>query len=458
MTDLKNVGQQLAAFLKKQNADYIEAHLEESQFSAISYRGKQLESISKTTSIGGNVRALVKGGWGFVSFNDLDDLQNKVELAVKQARFVGKETSQFYASKPIVEDVVAKIKENPAIIPLSEKKALLDEYNDAIWSTSGIQTSNLGYGDANRKTLFLNSTGSFITQERADVTIRAVAVAAKDGEVQQAGLSEGSRDDFRPVRKLHKEIKKLAQRAVEMLTVPTITGGQYTVVLDPILAGVFVHEAFGHLSESDFVYENAQLKEIMTLGKVFGQPHLNIIDSASKPGLRGSFKYDDEGTRSTKTYLIREGKLTGRLHSRETAAKMGEKPTGNARAINYRHPPIVRMTNTYIQPGECSFEDMIADIKEGVYAKNWYGGQTSMEMFTFSSGETYRIRNGKIAEMVRPVMLSGNVFNTLMNIDAIGDELDMNEGGGCGKGGQSPLPVSNGSPHIRIRQCLVGGK
>jgi len=107
----------------------------------------------------------------------------------------------------------------------------------------------------------------------------------------------------------------------------------------------------------------------MTLGKVFGGSHLNIIDSASRPGLRGSFKYDDEGTRSTKTYLIREGKLTGRLHSRETAAKMHEKPTGNARAINYRHPPIVRMTNTYIEPGECSFEDMIADIKDGVYAK-----------------------------------------------------------------------------------------
>jgi len=137
---------------------------------------------------------------------------------------------------------------------------------------------------------------------------------------------------------------------------------------------------------------------------------------------------------------------------------MNEKPTGNARAINYRHPPIVRMTNTYIEPGECSFEDMIADIKDGVYAKNWYGGQTSMEMFTFSSGETYRIRNGKITEMVRPVMLSGNVFNTLMNIDVIGDDLDMNQGGGCGKGGQSPLPVSNGSPHIRIRKCLVGGK
>jgi TldD protein len=100
---------------------------------------------------------------------------------------------------------------------------------------------------------------------------------------------------------------------------------------------------------------------------------------------------------------------------------------------------------------------MVADIKEGVYAKNWYGGMTSMEMFTFSAGEAYMIRNGKLAELLRPVMLSGNVFNTLENIDSIGDDLEMNQGGGCGKGGQSPLPVSNGSPHIRIQKCLVGG-
>jgi TldD protein len=160
---------------------------------------------------------------------------------------------------------------------------------------------------------------------------------------------------------------------------------------------------------------------------------------------------------ATKTYLIKEGRLVGRLHSRETAAKMGEKPTGNARAISYRYPPIVRMTNTYIEPGQASFNDIIADIKEGVYAKNWFGGTTSMEMFTFSAGEAYMIRNGKLAEALRPVVLTGNVFTTLNNIDAIGNDLDMNQGGGCGKGGQFPLPVSNGSPHIRISQCLVGG-
>jgi TldD protein len=250
----------------------------------------------------------------------------------------------------------------------------------------------------------------------------------------------------------------MAQRSVELLSAPQVRGGEYTVVLDPVLAGVFVHEAFGHLSESDFVYENEKLRQIMTLGREFGTAGLNIVDSATMPGLRGSYSYDDEGVPAQKTYLIREGKLVGRLHSRETAARMGEKATGNARSVSYRYPPIVRMTNTYIEPGSVSFDDMLADIKEGVYAKNWYGGMTSMEMFTFSAGEAYMIRNGKIAELLKPVVLSGNVFTTLKNIDAIGDDLGMNQGGGCGKGEQAPLPVSNGSPHIRISSCLVGGR
>jgi len=115
------------------------------------------------------------------------------------------------------------------------------------------------------------------------------------------------------------------------------------------------------------------------------------------------------------------------------------------------------MTNTYIEPKSASFEDIISDIKEGVYVKNWYGGTTSMEMFTFSAGEAYMIRQGKLAEPLRPVVLTGNVFTTLMNIDALGNDLEMNQGGGCGKGEQMPLPVSNGSPPIRIRKCLVGG-
>ncbi len=458
MSDIETAGNLLAEILSHYNADYIEARLEQSQTSHITYRGRELESIGRSTAIGGNVRALVKGGWGFVSFNKLSGLKGKVGLAVRQARFAGSEKSELAQVEPVVDIMSTKIDKNPVTIPLVEKKQLLDEYNNAIWKTPKIQTSVVGYGDSYKKVIFLSSLGSHIEQERADVTLRLTAVARENSDVQQVGLSLGSRGDFSLIQGLHQQVEEMAQHAVELLSAPRVKGGEYTVVLDPILAGVFTHEAFGHLSESDFVYENDRMREIMVLGKTFGSTDLNIVDSASMPGLRGSYKYDDEGVPATRTYLIREGKLVGRLHSRETAAKMKEKPTGNARAVSYRYPPIVRMTNTYIEPRSASFDEIISDIKEGVYAKNWYGGTTSMEMFTFSAVEAYMIRNGKIAETLRPVMLTGNVFTTLMNIDAIGNDLEMNQGGGCGKGGQMPLPVSSGSPRIRIRRCLVGGR
>ena len=458
MANIEAIGHQLAEVVNRYSADYIEAHLEQSQTSHITYRGRELESISRITGIGGNVRALVKGGWGFASFNNLDDLSSRVELAVKQAQFAGNEKGKLAPVEPVVDIVSTEIDKNPVTIPLVEKKQLLDEYNALIWRTPKLQTSIINYGDSHKKVIFLSSLGSYIEQERSDITLRLTAVATEGSQVQQVGLSLGSSGDFNLIQGLHQQVEQMSQHAVELLSAPPVKGGEYTVVLDPVLAGVFVHEAFGHLSEADFVYENDRLREIMTLGKKFGSAELNIVDCAAMPGLRGSYKYDDEGVPATKTYLIREGKLVGRLHSRETAARMGEKPTGNARAVSYRYPPIVRMTNTYIEPGSVSFDDMIGDIKEGVYAKNWYGGTTSMEMFTFSAGEAYMIRHGKLAEALRPVVLTGNVFTTLNSIDAIGNDLEMNQGGGCGKGEQVPLPVSNGSPHIRIRKCLVGGR
>ena len=458
MPNIEVAGRQLAEALKGYNTNYIEAHLEESHTSHITYRGRELESIGKTTTIGGNVRAMVRGGWGFVCFNNLNELPDRVKLAVRQAQFAGNKEGKLAPAEPAVDMVPGEIDRNPVAIPLAEKKQPLDEYNAIIQQTPKIQTSTINYGDSHKKTIFVNSLGSHIEQERTDITLRLTAIATEDNEVQQVGLSLGSRGDFGLIEGLHQRVEQIAQRAVELLSAPQLKGGEYTVVLDPLLAGVFVHEAFGHLSEADFVYENDRLKKIMVLGKKFGSAELDIVDSAAIPGLRGSYKYDDEGTPATKTYLIKEGKLVGRLHSRETAAKMNETPTGNARAINYRYPPIVRMTNTYIEPRSASFDDIIGDIKEGIYAKNWYGGTTSMEMFTFSAGEAYMIRNGKLAEMLRPVVLTGNVFITLNNIDAIGNDLEVNQGGGCGKGAQMPLPVSNGSPHIRIRHCLVGGR
>ena len=445
----------LATVLKPEGVEYIEIRIEENQATRLVYRGKRLEEVGRTSSLGGNVRALVKGGWGFVSFNNIENIRENVDLAVTEARITGNEDFRLSPTERVI-DVVKPLNSSPPA-SLAAKKQLLDEYNDIILSTPGIQTSSIGCQDSRRKITFANSEGTYIEQTRADINLRLTAIAAENGDVQQVGLSIGSPGQFSAIEGLQQQVREMAERAVKLLSAPQAQGGEYTIVLDPILAGVFAHEAFGHLSEADHVYENKRLQEMMVLGRKFGSKHLSIVDGAAVPGLRGSYKYDEEGVPSTKTYLIREGILESRLHSRETAAKMGEKTTGNARAISYSFPPIVRMTNTYIEPGILSFEDIIRDIKEGIYAREWYGGTTSLEMFTFSAGEAYMIRNGKIAELIRPVVLSGNVFTTLSNIDAIGNDLEMNQGGGCGKRGQMPLPVSNGSPHIRINRCLVGG-
>ena len=447
---------EIEAAIRGQRADYVEVRLDETATNRIVYRGRELEEIGRTRSFGGNVRALLRGGWGFVSFNEPSELRKRVEEAVEAAGHVGKETSQFAEVAPVGDTVPLELKNDPRTVPLAVKKKMLDRYNETILSVDGVTSTNITYSDAHKRVLFASSEGSYIEQERIDVVSRLSATARKNGDMQQASMSLGALNDFSYVETLGETARHLGERAVELLAAPYVEAGTYPVVLDPILAGVFCHEAFGHLSESDFVYENERMKEIMVLGRQFGQPHLNIVDGAAVPGLRGSFRYDDEGVPAQKTDLIRDGILVGRLHSRETAGKMGERVTGNARALDYRFPPIVRMTNTYIERGEMSFNDLIADIDEGVYARNWFGGTTSMEMFTFSAGEAYMIRNGEVAELLRPVKLTGNLFTTLMNIDALGNDMDFNQGGGCGKAGQMPLPVSNGSPHIRIRDVVVG--
>jgi len=197
----------------------------------------------------------------------------------------------------------------------------------------------------------------------------------------------------------------------------------------------------------------------MTLGRRFGKPVLNVGDNGAAPGLRGTLPYDDEGTPTQDTALIREGVLVGRLHSRETAARMGEPPTGNGRAISFRHPPIVRMTNTYIAPGSGSFADLISDIDLGVYACGAFGGQTLLENFSFTAAYGHMIRGGQVAELVKDVVLAGNLFQTLDRIDRIAADFQWNQmGGGCGKAGQFPLPVTEGAPHVRIEEALIGGE
>lgn len=458
-----DVKDKLASLVKGRQADYVEIRLEESYVSKIEFKGTALENISKSVIYGGNVRALVDGSWGFVSFNTVADLDKKVEEAIAQARLAGPWTNSkvVLAEVPVVvETVRLELAEDPRSISLERKKQILEEYNDIVLSYDGpIASSNIYYIDKYSKLWYANSEGSLIEQEKMDISGRISALASRDGDTQSGSVSFGSSTDFSCVKGLGQRVERACATACALLKAPVAEGREYTVILDPYLAGVFVHEAFGHLSEADMVYENESLKEVMVLGRTFGGAHLNIVDSGITPGARGYLKYDDEGVKTEKTYLIREGRLVGRLHSRETAARMGERPTGNARAIDYQFPPIVRMRNTSIEAGDASFEDMLSGVKDGIYALSSYGGETMGEMFTFTAREAYRIRNGQICELVKNATLSGNVFSTLKNIDMVGKDFTVNDtGGGCGKNGQSPLPTSEWSPHVRIQKALIGGR
>ena len=446
-----------------EKADFLEVRLQETYQHSVEYQGEDLLRADASTDVGGFVRALVKGGVGIVSFNRLEDLPHKVEWAVQQAGIIGARTDDktvLAPVDPVVDKVTSYLKEDPRKVSLTEKKELMENYNHIILSYGNpVSSSRITYFDKYIRMFYLNTEGSNIEQEKVDIGGNLVALATKNGNTQMFRVGLGGSQDFGVARGLEKQIRTACRKAADMIEVSPVRGGHYTVVLDPMLAGIFVHEAFGHLSESDHLYENEALQKIMKPGTKFGGRHLNIYDTGLIEGYRGSLKYDDEGVPTERTDLIREGELVGRLHTRETAAKMGETPTGNARALDYNFPPICRMRTTCIEAGETELQDMICDIDEGVYALDAYGGQTNGEMFTFKAGEAYMIRNGKVEEMVRDVNLTGNVFETLNHIDAVGNDFTIRDsGGGCGKGGQMPLPASEGAPSIRIKNVVVGGK
>lgn len=440
------------------HADYVELRLEKSESFVITYQGPTLENITRSTNLGGCVRAMHKGGWGFVSFNSLDNLEEKIALAIRQSKLVGKSELAFPEAEIKEAFVNVEIKNDPRKISSFEKKQLFDHYNSLLLKQSDkIQSTQVSYRDEFKTVYFTNSFGAYIEQERLDVIGRFNVIAKNGGIVKQAFDSVTSRDSYDVVLNLDEKVIETANRALRQLNAKPVKANSYTVVVDPRLTGVFIHEAFGHLSEGDNVYENERMREILVLGKEIAVPELTVIDSGKIPNLPGTFVYDDEGIKANKTVLIENGILTNRLHSRETAGKMSENTTGNGRALTTGFSPIPRMTNTYIDKGNVSFKEMISDIKEGIYAIRMLGGQTNGELFTFSSGEAFMIRDGKIEEPVSDVTLSGNVFQTLKDIEAVGDDLTFTAGS-CGKCGQNGLPVGVGGPHIRIKNVLVGGR
>ncbi|MEG0085949.1 MAG: TldD/PmbA family protein [Niameybacter sp.] len=261
---------------------------------------------------------------------------------------------------------------------------------------------------------------------------------------------------FEALNHLHKEVGESIEKDCKFIqeAVP-VEPGKYTVIFAPVATGVFAHESFGHKSEADLMLGSETMKAEWCIGKTVGVDTLNIIDRGDLEGA-GYTPFDDEGNRARVNYLIRDGKLVGRLHTASTADVLEEGVTGNGRAKDFEFEPIVRMTSTYIDKGTLTKAELFAGVEDGIYVEDIAHG-SGMSVFTIAPKRAYRIRGGQIAEPLTVAVVTGNVMETLYLIDGISNEVEYFSftSGGCGKMEQYPLPVGFGGPYIRVQNLDV---
>ena len=234
--------------------------------------------------------------------------------------------------------------------------------------------------------------------------------------------------------------------------------GIMDVVLGPGWPGILLHEAIGHGLEGDFNRKGASAFAGL-MGQRIAAPGVTVLDDGTIPDRRGSITIDDEGTPSGRNVLIEDGVLVGFMQDRQNARLMGVAPTGNGRRESYAHAPMPRMTNTYMLGGNADPADIVADLKDGIYAVGFGGGQVDITngKFVFSCTEAYRVRNGKIGAPVKGATLIGDGATALGQIRALGNDMALDPGmGNCGKQGQW-VPVGVGQPTVMIGGLTVGG-
>ncbi len=466
----------LIDFASKNGASFIDIRIQKSFASTFVIRNRVVESARNIYSNGAGIRVIVNGSWGFATVNKFD--KEKLMEAVKNAISMARGASQLARRKVMladvdsVEDTVkANVSKDPANIPPEEKLEYSLDVNKAIFDLDNrVKSVQTRYSDEKIIQIYANSDGAYIEQEKIYVYFGSDAMASQNGVKASVREGFGSIKGYDIIyeNEVSKFAKIIVDRLKKQLEAKVAKGGVFPAVIGPKVIGLFTHEAFGHLSEADLVLSGAVTSQ--KLGQKVASDIVTIIDDGTLPGAFGSFVYDDEGVRSQKTIVVKNGVLVSLLYDRELAKAFemmikqrspnlldffNVKPTGNSRAESFRVPPIIRMRNTYIEPRDYTVEELIEDIKFGYYLVAPLGGQANLDG-TFQGGtqEAYEIVNGEIKDPVRNMSFSGNTLETLMKIDAIGRDFDIRSGF-CGKG--QTMYVGIGGPHVRVKEMMIGG-
>lgn len=439
--------------------EYADLYVENTRPTSISLEDGKVERVVSGFESGAGLRVIIGFKTVYAYTNDIGQgallgLAEKVAHACNQG---GSDlVIDLRVKRPSVD---YKISEPPDGVPVERKIRLVKDADEAARAVdSRVTQVSVMYRDALQEVLMACSDGSLASDKRY-YTVAAANVVARDGENVQTGYeSSGGNTGF----ELFKEStpvmlgEKAARRAVMMLSARKAPGGRMPVVLSSEAGGTMVHEAVGHGLEADLA-QNGLSVYTGKLGEQIGSPLVTVIDDATLPGRRGSFRFDDEGIPAERTVLVDKGVLKGFMYDRLTAMKDNAAPTGNGRRDSYQSRPIPRMTNTMIAPGDSDPSGIIRACEKGLLIKKMGGGQVNTVNgdFVFEVNEGYIIEKGVVCEPVRGATLVGNGPQVLKNISMVGSDLGFAIGT-CGKDGQG-APVSDAQPTLFITDIVVGG-
>jgi TldD protein len=450
----------LRAMLSKIDADYADLRYEIKGRTMIAFEGKELTEISANTTDGYVLRVLKNGGFSSVSFTKESDGERALRTAVGNAELISRHIRNpvILAETEVVKgDFLLNLDEDPRRMSIDEKLDLTRRYNELPLKHEKIATTSIGYLEVTREKYFLSTEGTEIREDLVTTRVGG-GITSRDGSlIQTVRVGLGGSRGFAALRNQEQEFEEKTAIALKLLEAKPVQGGTYNVILNPSLGGVFAHEAFGHFSEADLIEDSPTMREKMRIGAALGNEAVSITDDPTMPDQLGFYRFDDEGVKARATSLLKDGVLMGRLHSRRTASAFGETLSGHCVAEDYRYAPIIRMGNIFIEPGRESFEDLLSRVDAGLYLVDHMGGQTSGENFTFGAQHGYLVEKGRLGPMIRDINVSGNLYRTLKNMVAVGDDLTLSKTGGCGKG-QMNLRSCNGAPHVLVNEVIIGGQ
>jgi len=312
-----------------------------------------------------------------------------------------------------------------------------------------------------QEVVILRPEGTMVNDTRPMSQFVVSVIVEKDGRRESGMAAGGGRAGITGLTERsfwEAKVREALRIALVNLDAVPAPAGVMDVVLGPGWPGILLHEAVGHGLEGDFNRKGSSAFAGL-LGQQVAARGVTVLDDGTIPDRRGSITVDDEGTPSARNVLIEDGKLIGYMQDRQNARLMGVAPTGNGRRQSFAHIPMPRMTNTYMLAGDAAPADMVADLKDGIYAVGFGGGQVDITngKFVFSCTEAYRVKNGKIGAPVKGATLIGDGATALRQIRGVGNDLALDPGiGSCGKAGQW-VPVGVGQPSLMIGGLTVGG-